>query len=59
MVSGTRRSSPTPNDVWEEAAAHYDEEQLSAIVLMIATLDFVNRVDVTVRERADRAGRHS
>ncbi|QQQ78973.1 hypothetical protein IOD16_11410 [Saccharothrix sp. 6-C] len=45
--------------MWEEAAAHYDEEQLSAIVLMIATLDFVNRVDVTVRERADRAGRHS
>ncbi|MEU4746973.1 carboxymuconolactone decarboxylase family protein [Actinosynnema sp. NPDC023658] len=49
-----RTGEAVPDDVWAEAAAHYDEQQLSAIVLMIATLNFFNRLNVTVQERADR-----
>ncbi|MFC7616642.1 carboxymuconolactone decarboxylase family protein [Actinokineospora soli] len=43
-----------PDPVWDAAAAHWDERQLAAIVLMIATLNFFNRVNVAVQERADK-----
>ena len=38
--------------IWDEAAAHYDEQGLSAIILMIALTNFFNRINVTVREPA-------
>jgi alkylhydroperoxidase family enzyme len=38
--------------IWDEAAAHYDEQGLSAIVLMVALTNFFNRINVTVREPA-------
>src|SRR5256884_1108594 len=30
------RSDPVPDEIWDEAARHYDEKGLSALVLMIA-----------------------
>jgi AhpD family alkylhydroperoxidase len=42
-----------PDAIWNEATEHYDEQQLSAIILMVATLNFFNRINVTVRERSD------
>ncbi|NUS18173.1 MAG: carboxymuconolactone decarboxylase family protein [Streptomyces sp.] len=41
--------------VWEEAAAHFDERQLSAIVLNIALTNFFNRINHTIREQAGKA----
>jgi AhpD family alkylhydroperoxidase len=38
--------------IWDEAADHYDEQGLSAIVLMVALTNFFNRINVTVREPA-------
>jgi AhpD family alkylhydroperoxidase len=46
------RSDPVPDEVWDEAARHFDELQLSAIVLWIATTNVFNRVNVSVRQPA-------
>jgi AhpD family alkylhydroperoxidase len=46
------RSDPVPDEIWEEAARHYDEKGLAAIILMIAMTNLFNRVNVTVRQAA-------
>nr|WP_142053818.1 carboxymuconolactone decarboxylase family protein [Pseudonocardia kunmingensis] len=49
-----RSDEPVPDAVWDEAADHYDERQLAALLVMIGTLNLFNRFNVTVKERADR-----
>ena len=44
------RPDPVPDDVWDEAARHYDEAQLAALVLAIATINTWNRLNVTTRQ---------
>jgi AhpD family alkylhydroperoxidase len=44
------RSDPVPDDVWEEAARHYDERQLGALVLSIATINAWNRINAATRQ---------
>lgn len=39
-----------PNDVWDEAAAHYDEAQLGGLVVAIAAINAANRINVTTRQ---------
>lgn len=41
-----------PDDIWDEAARHFDEKQLSALVLMIGLTNLVNRINVTTRQPA-------
>lgn len=41
-----------PNDVWDEAADHFDEKELAGIILAIATINFFNRINVTIQEPA-------
>jgi AhpD family alkylhydroperoxidase len=43
-----------PDAVWDEAADHFDEQQLAAIILMIATTNFFNRLNATIQEPAGR-----
>ena len=43
---------PVSDAVWDEAADHYDEKGLSAIILMIATTNFFNRINVTIKQPA-------
>jgi AhpD family alkylhydroperoxidase len=43
---------PVPDAVWDEAADHYDEKGLSALILMIATTNFFNRINVTIKQPA-------
>ncbi|WP_129838316.1 carboxymuconolactone decarboxylase family protein [Streptomyces sp. RFCAC02] len=38
-----------PDDVWEAAAAHYDEESLAVLVMAIAAINAWNRINVTVQ----------
>src|SRR5581483_1587518 len=38
------RSDPVPDDIWNEAAQHYDEKTLAAIVVNIALTNFFNRI---------------
>ncbi|TAN25975.1 MAG: carboxymuconolactone decarboxylase family protein [Actinomycetota bacterium] len=49
------RADPVPDEVWDEAARHYDERQLAALVLWIATTNLFNRINVTVRQSAGQA----
>ncbi|GIH99982.1 carboxymuconolactone decarboxylase family protein [Planobispora takensis] len=43
------------DEIWEAAAAHFDEKQLSAINLEIALTNFFNRINRTIREQAGKA----
>jgi AhpD family alkylhydroperoxidase len=44
------RPDPVPDEVWDEAARHYDEAQLAALVLSIATINAWNRLNVATRQ---------
>lgn len=46
------RPDPVPDAIWEEATRHYDEQGLAALVLMIATTNFFNRINATTRQVA-------
>jgi len=50
------RADPVPDEVWDEAARHYDEEGLAALVLAIATTNVFNRLNVTTRQVAGEWG---
>jgi len=43
-------SDPVPDDVWDDAARHYDEAQLAALVLVIAWINAWNRLNVATRQ---------
>lgn len=40
------RPDPVSDEVWEEAARHYDEEELASLVLSIASINAWNRLNV-------------
>jgi AhpD family alkylhydroperoxidase len=42
------------DEIWDAAAAHFDERQLSAITLEIAVTNFFNRINRTIREQAGK-----
>jgi AhpD family alkylhydroperoxidase len=44
------RSDPVPDEVWDEAARHYDEPQLAALVIAIASINAWNRINATTRQ---------
>lgn len=46
------RPDPVPDAVWNEAARHYDETALAALILSIAVTNLANRFNVTTRQVA-------
>jgi AhpD family alkylhydroperoxidase len=44
------RADPVPDDIWDEAAHHFDEKGLAALMLMIATTNVFNRLNVSTRQ---------
>lgn len=46
------RPDPVPNDVWEEAARHYDEKGLAALLIAIASINVWNRFNVATKQVA-------
>ena len=46
------RSDPVPDAIWENAAEHYDERALSALLLCIAVTNVFNRINVATRQVA-------
>jgi AhpD family alkylhydroperoxidase len=46
------RADPVPDEIWDEAARHYDEQALAALVLNIASINVWNRLNVTTRQVA-------
>ena len=49
------RADPVPDEIWDEAARHYDETELAALVLAIASINVWNRLNVTTRQVAGQA----
>jgi AhpD family alkylhydroperoxidase len=46
------RPDPVPDEIWEEAARHYDETALAGLVLSIAGINVWNRLNVATRQPA-------
>jgi AhpD family alkylhydroperoxidase len=44
------RGDAVNDEIWNEAARHYDEKALADLVLNIALINFWNRVNVTIRQ---------
>ena len=46
------RGEAVPDDVWEDAADHFSEQELGLIVIQIAAINFFNRINATTRQVA-------
>lgn len=46
------RADPVPDEIWKEAARHYDERALASLVMAIATVNVWNRLNVTTGQVA-------
>jgi AhpD family alkylhydroperoxidase len=46
------RADPVNDEIWNEAAKHYDEKAMADLVLNIALINFWNRVNVPIRQVA-------
>jgi AhpD family alkylhydroperoxidase len=44
------RPDPVTDEIWDEAARHYDEAELAALVLSIASINAWNRLNVATRQ---------
>jgi AhpD family alkylhydroperoxidase len=46
------RPDPVTDEIWDEAARHYDEPALAALILSIAQINLWNRLNATTRQVA-------
>ncbi|MGI0132347.1 MAG: carboxymuconolactone decarboxylase family protein [Thermoplasmata archaeon] len=44
------RSDPVPDAVWEQAARHYTESELAALIIGLAMINAFNRINVATRQ---------
>lgn len=44
------RADPVPDEIWGQAARHYDEKALAALLIAIANINVWNRLNVAVRQ---------
>jgi alkylhydroperoxidase family enzyme len=44
------RDDPVPDEVWDEAARHYNEQELGALVIHIGLVNLWNRVNVATKQ---------
>ena len=49
------RENPVPDDVFAEAAKHFDEKAMAALILTIAQINVWNRLNVATRQVAGAA----
>ena len=47
---------PVPDELWKQAASHYDEQQLAALIMMIGVTNLFNRLNATTRQVAGSWG---
>src|SRR5436305_12376786 len=52
MTRLSDRANPVPDEIWQEAARHYDEPALAALILAIALINVWNRLNVSTRQVA-------
>ena len=46
------KTDPAPDEIWNEAARHYNERELASLVRWIAMTNVWNRINVTTRQIA-------
>jgi AhpD family alkylhydroperoxidase len=46
------RPDPVPDEIWDEAARHYDDEALAGLLLAITNINVWNRLNVATRHVA-------
>ncbi len=46
------RADPVPDDIWDEAARHFDGKSLAALVIAIANVNVWNRLNIATRQIA-------
>ncbi|MEV4888619.1 carboxymuconolactone decarboxylase family protein [Nonomuraea sp. NPDC055795] len=46
------RPDSVSDEIWNDAADHFDEQQLAALLLMIATTNLFNRLNAPIRQVA-------
>ena len=44
------RPDAVPDELWDEVARHYDEQQLAGLVLLIASMNAWNRINAVTRQ---------
>jgi AhpD family alkylhydroperoxidase len=49
------RPDPVPDQVWDEAAKHFDAKQMAGLVLWVATTNLFNRLNATTKQPAGAA----
>ena len=54
MTRLSDRAEAVTDEIWEEAARHYDEAALGALVIAIANINLWNRINVATRQVAGR-----
>lgn len=47
------RTDPVPDEIYDEAARHYDEQALATLLAGIATANLYNRLNVSTRQSVD------
>ncbi|WP_371669755.1 carboxymuconolactone decarboxylase family protein [Streptomyces sp. NBC_00289] len=47
-----RSHESVPDTLWDEVADHFDERELSALILTISVTNMFNRINTTIREPA-------
>ena len=50
------RPDAVPDAVWDDAADHYDEKELAALLLSIASINLWNRLNAAVRQPVPATG---
>ncbi len=46
------RADAVPDNVWDEAAQHFDQRQLAGLVLWVATTNLFNRINAATKQPA-------
>jgi hypothetical protein len=46
------RPDPVPDEIWNEAARHYNEKELAVLTVHIALINLFNRLNVPTRQIA-------
>jgi AhpD family alkylhydroperoxidase len=49
------RADAVPDVIWEDVAAHYDEQELAGLVMAIANINVWNRLNAATRQMAGTA----
>ena len=49
------RADPVPDEIWDEAARHFDEQALASLLISIASINVWNRLNVATRQVAGAA----